>query len=211
MELLGHDGAQKGNVLAQELFLKADRVRRDDDAIFLLRGGSQDGGNEIGEAFAHPGGRLHHQMMRPSHGLGHGLGHVELLWPRLKVVQAAGNGPARTKDGRAGHGVYYRWSERPLYSLESASKGAKKESLLPHTKLASSVKCRLLDSQSEPIERAVVLRQPQAAGIAEQPRVPWTDQDVVWPGDRAGVGVATNPVFWECQPVTLHGAGRGQF
>ena len=55
----------------------------------LLADGGQDGGDEVGKALADAGAGLDHEMVLVGDGLGDGLGHVELLRPRL-VVAAGG-------------------------------------------------------------------------------------------------------------------------
>src|SRR5262249_42723154 len=61
-EFLGHHALQERNVLADELFLQADGVRRDDDATIGGRAGGLDGWDEVGEALADAGAGLDHEM-----------------------------------------------------------------------------------------------------------------------------------------------------
>ena len=86
LERLVDDTLEKRNVLADELFLKADRVCRDDDAAALVRLGRQDGGDEVGEALADAGAGLDEQVMPVAHRDGDGGGHLELLRPELVAV-----------------------------------------------------------------------------------------------------------------------------
>jgi len=78
-ELLRHDALQKGNILADELFLQADGVRRDDDAMILVGDGGEDGRHEVGEGLAHASAGLDHEMLLVGEGIGNGVGHFELL------------------------------------------------------------------------------------------------------------------------------------
>ena len=73
-----------------QLLLQADRVRGDDDAAARLAscrlvsaGGGQDGRHEVGEALADAGARLDDQVLAARDGVGHGLGHRQLLGPVL--------------------------------------------------------------------------------------------------------------------------------
>ena len=59
----------------------------------LLAGGGQDGRHEVGEALAHAGARLDHQMMPPLDRPIDGLGHVELL-SAVFVVWQPGRDPS---------------------------------------------------------------------------------------------------------------------
>src|SRR5262245_54358356 len=64
-EVAGEDGLEKGDVLLQQLFLKADRLRGDDDLVFLAPLDSgKDGGDEVGERLPDTRAGFDHQMMR---------------------------------------------------------------------------------------------------------------------------------------------------
>jgi hypothetical protein len=80
-ELIRHDGLQEGNVLANQLFLKADRVRRDDDLQVLLFADRLNRGHEIGERLADAGAGLDQKLAAAGNCIGDGLGHLQLLRP----------------------------------------------------------------------------------------------------------------------------------
>lgn len=94
-----------------QLFLEADGVCGDDDAAFALFRiffvvagfffvfggrffalGCEDGGNEIGEAFADSGAGFGDQMFFGGDGLFDGLGHRQLFWSRFVARQSARDG-----------------------------------------------------------------------------------------------------------------------
>ena len=64
----------------------------------LLAGGGQDGRHQVGEALAHAGARLDHQMMPPADGPIDGLGHGELLAAMFVVRQPGGDPSAGAED-----------------------------------------------------------------------------------------------------------------
>ena len=90
-ELQRNDAVQQRQVLLHQLLLQADRVGGDDHAAGrrscrVVRrpascspAGGQDGRHEVGEALAHAGARLDHQMVPLADGPIDGLGHGELL------------------------------------------------------------------------------------------------------------------------------------
>jgi hypothetical protein len=65
--------------------------------VFAL-GGRQDGGNEIGEAFANAGAGLGYEMMPGGDRAGDGIGHFELLRAMLVVGQPRGDAALRAKN-----------------------------------------------------------------------------------------------------------------
>ena len=107
VELLWHDLLQKGNVLVQQLLLQADGVRGDDHATFLVGTSREDGGNEISEAFADSCTCFHHEMVFAGNGLGHRVGHGQLLRTRLIVAKLSSDGAVRTKNGSNGHTCHH--------------------------------------------------------------------------------------------------------
>ena len=58
----------------------------------------QDGRHEVGEALAHAGARLGQQVLVVLEGIGHRVGHVELLVGRLVVGQGFGDRPGGAED-----------------------------------------------------------------------------------------------------------------
>ena len=62
------------------------------------RDGGQDGGHQVGEALAHAGARLDHQVAGPLDGRRHRRGHCELLVAVFVVLQPGGDSPSRSKD-----------------------------------------------------------------------------------------------------------------
>ena len=82
---------QERDVLADELLLQADGVRGDDDASLGGGTGGLDRRHEIREALADAGARLDHQVPRAAQGVGDGVGHAQLLGPRLVIRQAPGD------------------------------------------------------------------------------------------------------------------------
>ena len=95
---------EERQVLADELFLEADGVRRDDDLQILLRR-RHDGRDEVREALADAGAGLDEQFLLVFDGSGDRLGHVELLRARLEAGVVLGYQPAGTDDGRDRHRV----------------------------------------------------------------------------------------------------------
>ena len=105
-ELDRHDRVQERDVLVDQLFLQADRVRADDDAalvVFFARaaflpglpvGGREDGGNEIRKALADSRAGFHDEMPALSDRPADGLGHLQLLGARFVPGQSRGNEPA---------------------------------------------------------------------------------------------------------------------
>ncbi len=97
-EFFGHDALQERNVLADELFLQADRMRGDDDAALGGGTGGLDGGDEVREALADAGAGLDEEVAFPVDGGGDGLGHVELLGAGFEPGIVPGHQPARAED-----------------------------------------------------------------------------------------------------------------
>ena len=103
LNVLRHDLLQEGDVLVDELFLQADGVRGDDDLAFLAGGGGEDGGDEVGEGLADAGAGLDHEVVALGDGVGDGVGHVELLRPRLVARELPGDDAGGAEDGFDGH------------------------------------------------------------------------------------------------------------
>ena len=81
---------EHGQVLFGELLLEIDGVGGD-DGLFLLRDGEEDGGDEVGEGFAHAGAGLDGEVAAVLQGAGHGHGHLLLLGAELEVLRARQN------------------------------------------------------------------------------------------------------------------------
>ena len=62
------------------------------------RGGGQDGGHQVGEALAHAGAGLDHQVAGPRDGGRHGLGHGKLLAAVFVVLQPGGDAAPGPQD-----------------------------------------------------------------------------------------------------------------
>src|SRR5262245_52192555 len=97
------DALQKRNVLADELFLQADRVRGNDDAAILVGQRCLDRRNEIGETFADAGARFDHEMPALGNSRRHRVGHFELLRPRFVIAQPLSDGTGSSQDGAVRH------------------------------------------------------------------------------------------------------------
>ena len=97
--------AEKGQVLSDELLLQGDRMGADDDAIGG-RGGSLDGGDQVGEALADAGAGLDEQVDRLVERPLDGGGHLDLLGTLLVPGQSGGDNAAGAEDVGDGHGEH---------------------------------------------------------------------------------------------------------
>ena len=87
---------EEGQVLADQLLLQVDGVRRDDHPLAVgLR--PQDRGHQIGERLAGAGARLDGQHVAPVEGAGDRVEHLELLQAVLVAGQRGGDGPLRSE------------------------------------------------------------------------------------------------------------------
>ena len=86
-ELVRQHRLQERNVLANELFLQANRVRGDDDPEVLVGRGGEDGRHEIGEALAHARACFDEQMLPLHQRPRHGHGHLLLLRPIFEIAR----------------------------------------------------------------------------------------------------------------------------
>ena len=73
---------QKGNVAIENLVLKTDGVRGDDDR-FVRLAGVEERGHKIGERLADAGRRFNAEVFAVVEGVRDGVRHVDLLLPRL--------------------------------------------------------------------------------------------------------------------------------
>ena len=103
-ELARDHRVEERQILADELLLQADRVRRDDDlrprrrrvaiaarrpALRLQLGRRQNRRHQVGKTLADAGPRLDHQMLLLADRPRDGLRHLELLRPMLVILPAA--------------------------------------------------------------------------------------------------------------------------
>src|SRR5581483_5062333 len=77
-------------VLPDQLLL--ERLRGRDDHQLL---GEENAGHEVGQALAHPGGRLDQQVLAALEGVGHRLGHDDLPRPVLAAAGPTGHDPGQ--------------------------------------------------------------------------------------------------------------------
>ena len=77
---------EHGQILFRELLLQVDGMRGN-DGFFLLRHGEEDGGNEIGEGFAHAGAGFDGEVFAILQGARDGHGHLLLLRAELEVFR----------------------------------------------------------------------------------------------------------------------------
>ena len=80
----GEEGLDDGQVLLDELLLKADGVGRDDDALAAPQG-LEGGGDEVGERLAGAGTRFDDEVAAVTERRGDGGSHVLLLRTALEV------------------------------------------------------------------------------------------------------------------------------
>jgi hypothetical protein len=113
----GQPGAldQQRQILAEELLLQVDGVRRDDHAA-LVGQAPQDGGHQIGERFAGPGTGLDAQHLVVVEGIADRPEHGELLRPVLVADQRRPDGAAGEQIG--GRGAVELRARRHLQRLD---------------------------------------------------------------------------------------------
>ncbi len=109
-ELIGIDRLDQRDVFLDELFLKRNRMSRDDDAFFVPDR-PVDRGDEIGEAFADAGAGFDDEVMLFGKRLFHRCRHLELLRAMfVSLAKAASDRAVGAEDGfeRCGHGMRVR-------------------------------------------------------------------------------------------------------
>ena len=91
--------------MIDQLLLQTDRVRRNDDSLFLFSVSCvslislrrKNGGNQIGEAFADAGAGFCDQMLLIGQRVFNGFCHGQLLRPRFVAGQSASNNTSGTE------------------------------------------------------------------------------------------------------------------
>ena len=96
-EFQARDRAEERDVLLEQLLLKRDRVGRDDD-LFLELDRRLDCRDQVGEALAHAGPRLDHQVAGPLDRARDPLGHLDLLGAVFVGGQSSRDGATGAKD-----------------------------------------------------------------------------------------------------------------
>ncbi len=96
-EFQARDRAEERDVLLEQLLLKCDRVGRDDD-LFLVLDRRLDRRDQVGEALAHAGSRLDHQVAGPLDRARDPLGHLDLLGAMFVGWQSSRDGATGAKD-----------------------------------------------------------------------------------------------------------------
>ena len=81
-------------IFFRELLLQIDGVRGD-DGFFLFLHGEEDGGNQVGEAFADARAGLHCEMLAMFERARHGHGHLLLLRAEFEIFGARQNAGGR--------------------------------------------------------------------------------------------------------------------